>query len=169
MQDTAGEKGRAHKRCTSMDTHMTEQKQDDQLEHTYSSSVRIRDVALKTCQRRWTIGRSGKRESGKSVLAVRHDDDDDSLPNSLAFPQKSVWQLVYTRYPVWLKSCCALDSPGSSWHPIPLVFFSRSWRLLRVFQQRFLSPPSSCFITFFSSPVRSKYLFSFLPSSFFTL
>ena len=29
-----------------------EQKQDDQLEHTSSSSVRIRDVALKTCQRR---------------------------------------------------------------------------------------------------------------------
>ena len=32
--------------------HMAEQKQDDQLEHTYSSYVRIRDVALKTCQRR---------------------------------------------------------------------------------------------------------------------
>ena len=31
--------------------HMAEQKQDDQLEHTYSSSVRIRDVALKTCKR----------------------------------------------------------------------------------------------------------------------
>ena len=32
--------------------HMAEQKQDDQLEHTYSSYVRIRDVALKTCLRR---------------------------------------------------------------------------------------------------------------------
>ncbi len=31
---------------------MAVQKQDDQLEHTYSSYVRIRDVALKTCQRR---------------------------------------------------------------------------------------------------------------------
>ena len=50
----------------------------DQLEHTYSSYVRIRDVALKTCQRRWTIGRSGERGSGISVLAVRHDDDDDT-------------------------------------------------------------------------------------------
>ncbi len=29
---------------------MAEQKQDDQLEHTYSSYVMIRDVALKTCQ-----------------------------------------------------------------------------------------------------------------------
>ena len=57
--------------------HMAEQKQDDQLEHTCSSSVRIRDVALKTCQRRRTIGRSGERGSGISVLAARHDDDDD--------------------------------------------------------------------------------------------
>ena len=32
--------------------HMAEQKQDDQLEHTYSSSVRIRDVALRTGQKR---------------------------------------------------------------------------------------------------------------------
>ena len=57
--------------------YMAKQKQDDQLEHTYSCYVRISDVALKTCQRRWTIGRSGKRGSGISVLAVRHDDDDD--------------------------------------------------------------------------------------------
>ena len=57
--------------------HMAEQKQDDQLEHTYSSYVRIRDVALKTCQTRWTIGKSGESGSGISVLAARHDDDDD--------------------------------------------------------------------------------------------
>ena len=56
--------------------HMPKQKQNDQLEHTYSSYVRIRDVALKSCQRRWTIGRSGERGSGISVLAARHDDDD---------------------------------------------------------------------------------------------
>ena len=35
-----------------------------------------RDVALKTCQRRWMIGRSGERGSGISVLAAQHDDDD---------------------------------------------------------------------------------------------
>ena len=57
--------------------HMAEQKQNDKLEHTYSSCVRIWDIALKTCQRRWTIGRSGERGSGISVLAARHDDDDD--------------------------------------------------------------------------------------------
>ena len=56
--------------------HMAKKKLGDQLEHTYSSSVRIRDVALKTCRRWWTIGRSGERGSGISVLAARHDDDD---------------------------------------------------------------------------------------------
>ena len=52
-------------------------KQDNQLEHTFSSYVRIRDVAQKTRQRRWTIGKSGERGSGISVLAAQHDDDDD--------------------------------------------------------------------------------------------
>ena len=56
---------------------MAKQKQDDQLEHTYNSYVRIRDVAQKTCQRRWITGRSGESGSGISVLAARHDDDDD--------------------------------------------------------------------------------------------
>ena len=57
--------------------HMAKQKQDDQLEHTYSSYVRTQDVTLKTCQRRWIIGRSGERESGISVLAAQHDDNDN--------------------------------------------------------------------------------------------
>ena len=51
--------------------HMAGQKQDDQLEHTLSSYVKIRDVALKTCQSRWMIGRSGERESGISVVAMK--------------------------------------------------------------------------------------------------
>ena len=55
---------------------MAKQKQDDQLEHTYSSYVRIRDVTLKTCQKRWMIGRSGERGAGISVLAAQHDDDE---------------------------------------------------------------------------------------------
>ena len=54
--------------------HRAKQKQDNQLEHTYSSYVRIRDVGLKTCQKRWMIGISGERGSGISVLAARHDD-----------------------------------------------------------------------------------------------
>ena len=56
--------------------HMAEQNQDDQYEHTFSNYVRIRDVVQKTCQRRWTIGKSGERGSGISVLPARHDDDD---------------------------------------------------------------------------------------------
>ena len=58
---------------------MAKQKQDNQLEYTYISYVRIQDVALKTCQKRWMIGRSGERGSGISVLAARHDDDDNDL------------------------------------------------------------------------------------------
>ena len=56
---------------------MAVQKQDDQHEHTFSNYVRIRDVVLKTCLGRRTIGRSGERGSGISVLPARHDDDDD--------------------------------------------------------------------------------------------
>ena len=78
MQDTAGE---ARTNSSAMYSygppHMAKQKQDDQLEHTYSSYVRIRDVALKTCQKRWMIGRSGERGSGISMLAAQHDYDDD--------------------------------------------------------------------------------------------
>ena len=39
--------------------------------------MRIRDLALKTCRRRWTIGKSGEKGSGISMLAARHDDNDD--------------------------------------------------------------------------------------------
>ena len=57
---------------------MAAQKQDDQHERTFSSYVRIRDVVLKTYLGRWTIGRSGERGSGISMLPARYDDDDDS-------------------------------------------------------------------------------------------
>ena len=57
--------------------HMAEQKQDDQLEPTFNCSVRIRDIALRPCQKRWTIGRSGERGSGISVLVARQDDHEE--------------------------------------------------------------------------------------------
>ena len=38
------------------------------LEPSYSSSMLIRDVALKICRKQWTIGRCGERGSGISVL-----------------------------------------------------------------------------------------------------
>ena len=56
---------------------MDEQKQDDQLEPIYNSTVLIQDVALKTYRERWAIEKGGGRWSGRSELAARHDDDDD--------------------------------------------------------------------------------------------
>ena len=41
--------------------HMDEQRQDVQLEPTYSSPVPIRNVALKTYQKKLTIGRCGEK------------------------------------------------------------------------------------------------------------
>ena len=58
---------------------MDEQRQDDQLEHTYNSSVPIRDVALKTYRKQWNIKKGGEKGSGISVLMVWHDDGDDDL------------------------------------------------------------------------------------------
>ena len=60
--------------------HMAEQKQGHLLEPTYTSSVRIRSVALRTYRKRWTIGRGGEKGSGISVLMTRQDDDDDDYP-----------------------------------------------------------------------------------------
>ena len=57
--------------------HMDEQRQDVQLEHTYSSSVPLQDVALKISRKQWTIGRCGERGSEISVLIAWHNDDDD--------------------------------------------------------------------------------------------
>ena len=57
--------------------HIDEQKQDDQLEPTYSSSVPIQDVTLKSCRKQWTIGRGGEKGLGISMLMARRDDDDD--------------------------------------------------------------------------------------------
>ena len=80
--------------------HMAKQKQDDQLEPTYSSYVKTQDATLKTCRRRWMIGRSGERGSGISVLAARHDDDDDDdlciLLHSLIF---AFWSAGGRKFP----------------------------------------------------------------------
>ena len=57
--------------------HIDEQRQDDQLETAYNTSVPIQDVTLKTCRKQWTIEKDGKRGSGRSVLMARRNDDDD--------------------------------------------------------------------------------------------
>ena len=59
--------------------HMAVQKQGDQLEPTYSSSMRIQGVALGTYRKRWMIGRGGERGSGISVLMARQHDDDEYI------------------------------------------------------------------------------------------
>ena len=58
---------------------MDEQRQDDQLEPIYNCSVPIQDVALKTSRERCAIETGGGRALGRSVLAARHDDDDDQM------------------------------------------------------------------------------------------
>ena len=84
--DTAGEVGNSsYVMYPYRPLHMVEQGQGDQLAPTYSSSVRIRGVALNTCGKRWTIGRGDERERererelGISVLMSRQDDDDDGI------------------------------------------------------------------------------------------
>ena len=84
--------------------HMAAQKQDDQLERIFSSYVRIQDVVLKTYLGRWTIGRSGERRSGLSVLPVRYDDDDDISQDSISIR----WSIFACRYTLalnmWLEN-----------------------------------------------------------------
>ena len=53
---------------------MDKQRQNDQLEPIYNSSVPIQDIALKTSLEQKMIVIGGKRGSGRSVLAARHDD-----------------------------------------------------------------------------------------------
>ena len=49
-----------------------QQKQDNQPEPTYNSSLPIRDVNPKTCRKQWTIGRGSKRGSEISVLMAAY-------------------------------------------------------------------------------------------------
>ena len=79
MQNNAGEEDTNSKVIYSCGPlHLDEQRQDDQLEPIYNSSLPIRDVALKTYRKRWTIEVGGKRRLGRSVQVAWHrlrDDD----------------------------------------------------------------------------------------------
>ena len=70
---------------------MDEQRQDDQLEPIHNSSVTIQDVALKTYLERWTIETGGGRRSERSVLAVRHDGNDDNETNTHNSCIEALW------------------------------------------------------------------------------
>ena len=63
--------------------HMDKQRQRDQLEPTYNSTVPVQDVALNTCRERWTIEKSSGKGLGRCALAARHDDDDDDDDENL--------------------------------------------------------------------------------------
>ena len=110
--------------------HMAGQKQDDQLEHTFSSYVRIRDVALKTYRRWWTIGRSGERGSGISVPVARHDDDNIYIyiyiyiyPTPPYKPDVTLGQFFrWTRFFFSLTSCHTKVRVHSA------QLFTNSWR-----------------------------------------
>ena len=55
---------------------MDEQKQDNQLEPTYTRSLPMQNVALKTWREQWMIEKGGGSGSGRFVLMAWHDDDD---------------------------------------------------------------------------------------------
>ena len=54
---------------------MDEQRQDDQLEPTYNSSLLIRNVVLKTCLKPRTREKGGETGSVIFVLMARRDDN----------------------------------------------------------------------------------------------
>ena len=92
MQDIAEEVGMGSLvMYSSGPLHMDEQRQDVQFEPTYSSSVLIWDVALRTSRKQWTIGRCGKRGSEISMLIAQHDDNDD---NPTLFTYSACFQMV---------------------------------------------------------------------------
>ena len=80
--------------------------QDVQLEHTYSSSVTMLDVAWKTCQGQWTIGRGGGRESEIFVVIARHDYDDDKYLGILetdSIKQVEMKEKIKKEYLMWTR------------------------------------------------------------------
>ena len=84
MRDTAGEVGTSSKvTYSSGPLHMAGQRQDDQLEPIYRSSVRTRAVTLRTCQKQWTIENGSRGGEGISMLMVRQNDDDDDMAFSM--------------------------------------------------------------------------------------
>ena len=82
---------------------MADLKQGEHLEPTYSSSVRIRHIVRSTCQKKWTIVKSGERGSGISSLVARQDDDDgdDPNPDSTDFVLKKINPTAWLRDNIW--------------------------------------------------------------------
>ena len=115
--------------------HMAGQKPDDQLKYTFSSYVRIWDVALKTCPRRWTTGRSGERGSWISVLAAWHDNDDIDIykiyPPNVMCDIFVVFCFVLLLFPLpqilLREKCCSVQSAAIR------VCYLTSWNSFKYF------------------------------------
>ena len=85
---------------------MDEQRQGEQLELLYNSSVPIQCMAWKTSQERWTIETGGEKGSGRSMLATRHDDDNDDDDNIF---------LCYFTLLGWIRSAVLVEVELESW------------------------------------------------------
>ena len=112
--------------------HTAAQKQDDQHERTFSSYVRIQVVVLKTYLGRWTIGRSGERGSGISVLPARYDDDDDDISSSSSSTTTScraistdILDPLSPQLPI--VHCCRQILKATSRIGIELLYVGSSW------------------------------------------
>ena len=107
--------------------HMAAQKQDNQLERTFSSYVRIQDVVLKTYLGRWTIGRSGERGSWISVLPARYDDDDDDIYIYITYNIYYIYIYIYIREPSYHKMLeCKFDFQMLCCVPFRTISLSKS-------------------------------------------
>ena len=82
---------------------MDEQMQEDLLEPTYSSSVLIQDVDLKSCRKQWTIEKGDEKGSRISVLIERHEDHEDLSDNSFSQGLKTLLSILidYNNAVVW--------------------------------------------------------------------
>ena len=95
-------------------------------------------VPLKSGQRWWIIGRSDERGSGISVLAARHDHDDDDTLICAAFKSLTIWSNVQH-----------VSAPTTTILP-PAVGANHglNWHKLKMYIYKLLNHPS-IFISFF--------------------
>ena len=92
---------------------MAEQRQDDQLESIYNSSVL--DTTLKTSRKRWTIETDGERGSGRFVLAVWHD--------IYIYIYIYIYILMRPAYLATLKSCDTTKQSVCGWQYIYIYIY----------------------------------------------
>ena len=118
--------------------HMDEQRQGDQLEHTYSSSVPIRDVAPRIYRKQWTIEMCGERGSGISVLIERREDDRGAFNK---FPDFFV-QAFTIVVDYWKFSMLLLYILWDDW-PISMISGSNE-QLQQEFEYTLLKPDCHC-------------------------